>query len=364
VKRLFVVLCLWIMTLPALAQDVVLLPLQEGQTDHAARVWSFVQTVELVEQDDGFALEIFGTLPDGCERPTLITQERQGAVVFVDVFHDPMPQTLVACPKMLLPIEAVIPLDAEFAPDEQGQRPGYVVVNNHYFQIMWTESKAAAPAQANPVAQLIPAVRTGLYSDTMLTEARDDGFVYAFFAGWLPEGCPDPVVSRVVPKTDTPNEYHIDIFRILENPLMCPLTYVAVPFEIAVKTPLTVDQTGAFHIAGQIMYYPPLPSAEDDGTPVLHVIDTVETVVSQTTPVEVDLLVTAHQPDSCLYPVQVTQTQGEFDIKVEIFRVLPPNVRCGLLEPVPYSSTIRLNIGVRPGTYTIDVNGTVITVKI
>lgn len=111
----------------------------------------------------------------------------------------------------------------------------------------------------------------------------------------------------------------------------------------------------------------PTPPTPVDLTPVpgtqrfMHVIEGVEAVV--VTPpgtgifsASVQLNVRGYQPDSCEYPVQVSQTYNGFNIEVSIYRNVPINVRCaGAI--IPYQSTISLPGVFAPGTYSLNVNG-------
>jgi hypothetical protein len=103
--------------------------------------------------------------------------------------------------------------------------------------------------------------------------------------------------------------------------------------------------------------------AQASGSESLTVIETVDAMILESFPVQISLHVTGYQPDGCTFPVQVEQTRDGNTISVKIYRILPPDIMC-TMQLVPYDENIRLDGGFESGEYTIDVNGTVVTVKI
>jgi inhibitor of cysteine peptidase len=96
---------------------------------------------------------------------------------------------------------------------------------------------------------------------------------------------------------------------------------------------------------------------------VLTVIENVDALLLESFPVQINLHVTGYQPDGCDYPVQVSQSREGNSVTVTVYRELPPDILC-TMQLVPYDETISLDGSFEPGEYTIDVNGTVITVTI
>ncbi|MBI1279896.1 MAG: hypothetical protein GC179_17345 [Anaerolineaceae bacterium] len=106
--------------------------------------------------------------------------------------------------------------------------------------------------------------------------------------------------------------------------------------------------------------------AQTDGTAgrqSLTVIEKIETSVSASVPATVTLQVSGYQPDGCKFPVQVQQTRADKQVTVKIYRVVPVDVMC-TMELNPYNDTITLDGTFESGDYTIDVNGTVVQVKV
>lgn len=102
--------------------------------------------------------------------------------------------------------------------------------------------------------------------------------------------------------------------------------------------------------------------APPSGSEVLTVIDSVDALILESAPPQINLHVTGYQPDGCTFPVQVEQSQEGNTITVRIFRVLPPDIMC-TMQLVSYDETIPLG-SFESGEYSIDVNGTVITVNV
>ena len=93
------------------------------------------------------------------------------------------------------------------------------------------------------------------------------------------------------------------------------------------------------------------------------VIETVETEVSATVPATITLHLKGYQPDGCRLPVAVQQTRSMDKVIVSIYRSKPIGVMC-TMDLNPYEDTITLSRPFESGTYTIDVNGIVVIVKV
>jgi hypothetical protein len=107
-------------------------------------------------------------------------------------------------------------------------------------------------------------------------------------------------------------------------------------------------------------------AAPDDavgGRQSLTVIEKIETTVSATVPATVTLQVSGYHPDGCKFPVQVVQTRVDKTVTVKIFRIVPVDVMC-TMQLNPYNDTITLEGTFESGDYTVDVNGTVVELKV
>jgi hypothetical protein len=92
-------------------------------------------------------------------------------------------------------------------------------------------------------------------------------------------------------------------------------------------------------------------------------IDSVEALVLESFPVQLQLHIIGAQPDGCDFPVQIEQQRDGNAITLKIFREVPLTVMCPAVL-INYDETITLEGTFEPGTYTIDVNGFVIEVTI
>jgi len=99
------------------------------------------------------------------------------------------------------------------------------------------------------------------------------------------------------------------------------------------------------------------------GVKSLTVIEKIETSVSSTVPATVTMQISGYQPDGCKFPVQVEQTRTGDQVTVKIFRIKPIGVMC-TMDLNPYNDTITLDGTFDSGSYTVDVNGTVVIVKV
>jgi hypothetical protein len=100
-----------------------------------------------------------------------------------------------------------------------------------------------------------------------------------------------------------------------------------------------------------------------EGRQSLTVIEKVETQVSASMPATITMHLMGYQPDGCKFPVQVEQTRSGDSVTVKIFRIVPIDVMC-TMDLNPYDDTITLDGTFESGTYTVDVNGTVVVVKV
>ena len=100
-----------------------------------------------------------------------------------------------------------------------------------------------------------------------------------------------------------------------------------------------------------------------NGAQSLTVIEKIETSVSSTVPATVTMQISGYQPDGCKFPVKVEQTRTGDKVTVKIYRSKPIGVMC-TMDLNPYNDTITLDGTFDSGSYTVDVNGTVVIVKV
>ncbi len=135
---------------------------------------------------------------------------------------------------------------------------------------------------------------------------------------------------------------------------------IALAIFLGVVVSLNVDQ-----INWSSSMNPPAAGQTQDAQPaqVLTVIQQVDAMQLESFPAQISLHVTGYQPDGCTYPVMVDQSREGNTVTVRIYRELPPDILC-TMQLVPYDETIKLDGSFEPGEYTIDVNGTIVTVTV
>ncbi|HLU08157.1 MAG TPA: hypothetical protein VK003_00685 [Oceanobacillus sp.] len=109
---------------------------------------------------------------------------------------------------------------------------------------------------------------------------------------------------------------------------------------------------------------PPTPPTSGEETFRSYtVIESVDALLLESFPVQINLEVSGYQPDGCDFPVQVEQRREGSEVFVEIYRDVPLAVMCPAML-VGYEATIHLDGGFESGTYTIHVNDQTIEVTI
>lgn len=110
---------------------------------------------------------------------------------------------------------------------------------------------------------------------------------------------------------------------------------------------------------------PPMtpPTSGEETFRSLTVIESVDALLLESFPVQINLQVSGYQPDGCDFPVQVEQWREGNEVFVEIYRDMPLAVMCPAVL-VEYEATIPLEGGFESGTYSIHVNDQTIEVTI
>lgn len=108
---------------------------------------------------------------------------------------------------------------------------------------------------------------------------------------------------------------------------------------------------------------PPPPAQVGDTFRSYTIINSVETQVMESFPFQVTLIVHGQQADGCELPVVVDQRREGNTIYVDIYREMNPSMICTMLA-APYDATIPLVDRLESGQYTINVNGTIIDLKL
>jgi inhibitor of cysteine peptidase len=104
-----------------------------------------------------------------------------------------------------------------------------------------------------------------------------------------------------------------------------------------------------------------VPTPPSDGRPnsqtyrALTNISSVEVIVLESFPMQVQLHIRGEHPDGCEFPVVVEQRREGNTVTVEVYREVPIDVMCPMILR-PYDDTIRLDGTFEPGHYVFQVN--------
>lgn len=304
-----------------------------------------VENIEIVSTDP-FTLRITGVHAD-CETPLVVEQSIQGNIVFVDINH------AAVCMGEDTPFEIEVEVDTEEV--EMIDSVDYqwaVVANNFPIGIQTVEDMEPA---------VMPLFRSPILVEDVDVIAADEGFEVRV-RGQLPDGCEGQVYVRQHVDEET-MQVELEITRLLSIAAMCPMM-VVVYDEVF---PLEGDLNGIYTVtANDVKTVYDFENQEqismDDMTRFDTVIETAEILVQESFPPQLVLEVTGYQPDGCEFPVQVDTRQEGDTLYVDIYRLVPNNVRCPR-SITPYEASISLG-AFEPGEYTININNGMQTVEV
>lgn len=166
---------------------------------------------------------------------------------------------------------------------------------------------------------------------------------------------------QIVPDDSNPFEMLIRLFLVIFVSLTA---FFSASGDLPISSggsdaqPPTPPQTGG--TGSEPVARPTLPAGLVQS---LTVIERVEALIMESYPQQISLNVSGYQPDGCSFPVVVQQTREGSTVRVSIYREMPIDIVCAMILQ-PYRDTIVLEGAFEPGSYTIDVNGFVITVTI
>jgi hypothetical protein len=355
------------------------------------------------QPNGGLLLVVDFTERDGCDFPLIVTQElRSGEpVLVIDVARDTAALSNVPCQSTPVSKALDILVDAALLEPVLADTRFeylYLVVNNTYLR---TKMEAAGgTTRAFTTTETLYREDAGFRPQDLTIEratAEDlslmggvqgaggdtpaSGFVLVA-NGMYATTCLGPDVVRTQFDGGT---IKVEIFKLIAEDTRsiqnCPQTFALpmfrgrIPLQVPGEDGMMRAPVGVFvlNVNGTQFSYDfdtgtrGEVSAETPGElPAATVIDTVieraQILVMESFPVQLSLQVVGYQPDGCDFPVIVEQTQDGNAINVHIYREIPANVRCTMMI-VPYEAAINLG-SFTAGTYTVNVNGTVIEVQV
>jgi hypothetical protein len=93
------------------------------------------------------------------------------------------------------------------------------------------------------------------------------------------------------------------------------------------------------------------------------VVESVDVLVLESFPMQLNLVVKGYQPDGCDFPVQVEQVRDGNTVTVHIYREVPQDAICPMMI-VGYEETIALEGGFENGSFTIHLNDQTVNVEL
>ena len=206
---------------------------------------------------------------------------------------------------------------------------------------------------------VVPTAREMVWVSEVLVDPSQTPVRFTI-SGHHPDGCSKPIRARY--QRDG-FEITVEVYRVEPHNQggLCP----AVLLEYSLELPLEENlESGTYtytvnDISGSFDTESPAP---EDGHRSAHVIETVDVLILESYPPQINLAVSGYQPDGCDYETQVTTRRVANTVNVQIFREIPPNTDCpGVV--INYMDTIPLG-AFDPGQYTFDVNGMVVEVEV
>jgi inhibitor of cysteine peptidase len=303
------------------------------------RVDSFLDTVEFsVSENDTIQAEITGSHPDGCESEAFTWMRQDDvneSVYYIEVFR--LIPAGVMCPAMLQEFE--LSIDTGLATDgtyfiEAGDR--------------WFSYNAEETTEVSNYFITV---------ETVTVAPEGDGYSVSV-VGWTP-GC-ETEVTVVELAADYASFITISMFAPFDTPCTLELRNYEAVFTVDVLpviiNGLAYDENGAIPPRAQAAGRPDL--GQGGGGNLMQVdtvIESVDVLILESFPMQLNLVVKGYQPDGCDLPVIVEQSREENVVTVHIYRELEPDVMCTMMI-VPYEETIQIEGGFEGGTVEIHVN--------
>lgn len=144
---------------------------------------------------------------------------------------------------------------------------------------------------------------------------------------------------------------------------MIEILILLLTFLLGWATPVRMDTPPSGVVPTPVPLPTIAPVGDEPTFQSMTVIEHVDALMLESYPVQISLVVKGYQPDGCDYPVVVSQTRSGNQVNVQIYRTMPLAAMCPAMI-LPYEAAVPLDGGFETGTYTIDVNGYVITVTV
>lgn len=361
------------------AQTAAQTAAQSNQERQDIQVLTIEEVMVTYDADTGLTLKLQVIQNDGCDFPLTVSDQSSPGVLLIEIKRDIAALTDQPCVSEPVAVELDVQINDETLSDVLAESDMlYLVVNDLYFRL---PAVGEGDQRAFGELQSLTREDVGIEHASIETIEPDEVGEFVLIAeGLYATTCLTPDIVRQSVDGGT---FKIEIFKLVPVQQMeqaeqateeCPQTFAPPTYEG--RIPLTLGSadtepmplSGAFvvDVNGYQLTYDfdnrIQGEAPVKGMIVDTVIESTEVLLLESFPPQLVLNVTGYHPDGCQFPVQIDQTQEGNTIKVHIYREVPPNVRC-TMNIVGYEAGINLG-SFDPGTYTIDVNGTLIEVQL
>lgn len=333
-----------------------------------------VQEATVDREDGAFVFSISGQQLDGCEfELTAEAVWQNDNVLFIDIMRVDDESAPVACSSELPTFSLDIAVDPYEAPeeesndgedenDESDMLPIITVKINDFLGQFPVAGMITEPD--GPIVTEFPVVEMTA-SAVNIDEANieydevEEHYLLTV-SGSFPEGCEAPVI---IYQNQDDHTLTVEIFRPMDSDPICPAMFLT--YEDTIVLDGEFEGIMTINVNDTVLRYDANTNTligDESMTAVPTVIESVDVRVLESFPPQLSVQITGYHPDSCEFPVEVETTTVDNTITVEIYRNIPPNVRCAG-ESVPYETSINLG-SFDPGDYTIDVNGTIVEITL
>ena len=306
------------------------------------RVASFVNDVDIeLIDDETVSVTLSGDHPDGCETDTFTALQSDQPFdnqYTVDIVRL-LPQG-VACPAMLQSYDVTIEVSMNSIADPLGL-PNFVVDD-----VIYTEIRE----------NWIAIERERIAVENVTIEEASTSFTVSF-DGQIPASCADRFADPAIHDTVFYSQIEFVILRTSDitcegNPVTETITTTVRSLPVFING-TAYDENGI--VAPQATAQTDQNSDGGNFMRVDTVIESVDVIVLESFPMQLQVSVTGAQPDGCDLPVQVEQTVEDDVVTVQIYRDVPLDVMCPAVL-VPYEDTIDIDGSFEGGTITININ--------
>lgn len=287
----------------------------------------FVTTMQ-----DITTIELSGNHADGCitEEYTRIYQDDvQNNLYHVQTFR--LLTEFVMCPAQLIPFHETISI--ELSPDD------VVEVDGRYFRV---SDRLSEPVLADRLTidsvEILPTASSNIVAVSG-TQTQDCGVDF----------------TEYVSERDYISLIDIVAYVPLDSACTDNITLYETSFTVA-SLPIVINGV-AYDENGEIDSITSAQSVlpERNFMPVDTVIESVDILILESFPMQLSLEISGYQPDGCDFPVVVEQRVEENNVRLHIFRNVPPDTLCPM-SLVPYEESILVDGSFEGGTVTIEVN--------